>query len=87
MPGLKHESVDVRVENGALRIAAESRRPEWPADARMHVAERSYGSVKRAFQLPEDAGHDQIHAAYKDGVLEVVIEKKVESRPVKIQVN
>ena len=30
MPGLKSDSLDARVEEGRLTIAAERKRPEWP---------------------------------------------------------
>jgi HSP20 family protein len=43
--------------------------------------------IRRTFQLPNDASHDRIHANYKDGVLEVTVEKRPEAKPVKIQIN
>jgi HSP20 family protein len=87
MPGLKSESLDVRVENDALVVTAERKRSEIPQTAKVHVAERSYGTIRRAFELPEDADRDKIHANYKDGVLEVTVEKKPESKSAKIVVN
>lgn len=87
MPGLKSDSLDVRVENGALVIEAERKRPEWSNETKVHVAERAYGRIHRAFELPEDASADKVQAAYKDGVLEVTLEKRPETKPVKIQVN
>ncbi|MGH7933593.1 MAG: Hsp20/alpha crystallin family protein [Candidatus Binataceae bacterium] len=87
MPGLKSESLDVKVEDDRLVVAAERIRPELPEHAEVHLAERGYGWIRRAFELPSDAGHDHIHASYKDGVLEVTVEKRPESKPVKIQIN
>jgi HSP20 family protein len=87
MPGLKNDAFDVRVENGTLIIAAERKRPEWANDAQIHVTERTYGPMRRAFELPEDASPDKVNASYRDGVLEVSVEKRPESKPVKIQVN
>lgn len=87
MPGLKNDAFDVRVEQGSLIIAAERKQPEWASEARVHLTERGYGTLRRAFELPDDASPDRVHAAYKDGVLEVTIEKRPESKPVKIQVN
>jgi HSP20 family protein len=87
IPGLKSESLDVRVEDDALVVAAERNRPQWPKENRVHVAERGYGRIRRAFELPEDANRDHVKASYKDGVLEVTIEKRAEAKPVKIQVN
>jgi HSP20 family protein len=87
MPGLKEGSIDVHVEDDRLMVASERKRPEWPHEARMHLAERHYGTIRRAFQLPLNASRDGIRAAYTDGVLEVTVEKRPESKPVKIQVN
>jgi HSP20 family protein len=87
MPGLKSDAFDVKVENGTLIVAAERKRAELPKDAAVHVSERHWGSYKRAFELPEDASHDRINASYRDGVLELTIEKRAESKPVKIQIN
>lgn len=87
MPGIKADSVEVRVEDGRLVVEAERKRPEWPKDAEVHLAERSYGKFARAFVLPEDASHDAIKATYRDGVLEVTVAKKPEARPTKIKIN
>jgi HSP20 family protein len=86
-PGMKSDSFDVRVENGALVVTGERKRPEWSAETRLHIAERNYGKIRRAFELPEDASADRVQAAYKDGVLEIAVEKRPEAKPVKIQVN
>jgi HSP20 family protein len=87
MPGLKSESINVRVEEGRLIVEAERKRPEWPTETAVHVAERTYGPMRRAFHLPKDASHDKVRAAYRDGVLDVTVEKRPEAKPVKIQIN
>ncbi len=87
MPGLKAETLNVRVEEDRLVVEAERKRPQWPKDAQLHKAERAYGTVRRAFRLPEDASHDGITAAYRDGVLEVTVAKRPEAKPIKVQVN
>jgi HSP20 family protein len=87
MPGLKDGSIDVHVEDDRLMVACERKRPEWPQEAGVHLAERHYGTIRRAFRLPLNARRDGIRAAYTDGVLEVTVEKRPESKPVKIQVN
>jgi HSP20 family protein len=86
IPGIKADSVQVQVEDGHLVIEAERKRPEWPKDAAIHVAERSYGTIRRAFTMPEDASADGIKATYRDGVLEVTVAKKPESKPTRIKV-
>ena len=49
--------------------------------------ERSYGTIRRAFTMPDDASADGIKATYRDGVLEVTVAKKPESKPTRIKVN
>jgi HSP20 family protein len=87
MPGLKSESLDARVEEGWLTIAAERKRPEWSNETEILMAERGYGTIRRTFELPNDASHDKIQAGYKDGVLEVTVEKKPEVKSTKILIN
>jgi HSP20 family protein len=87
MPGLKADSIDVRVEEERLVVEAERKRPARSKDAQMLIAERSYGAIRRAFVLLEDASRDRIEAAYRDGVLEVTVAKRPEAKPVKIPVN
>ena len=86
MAGIASESVDVRVEDGNLVVEAERKRPEWSKDAEVHLSERAYGKMRRAFTMPDDASHDAVKAAYKDGVLEVTVPKRPESKPFKIKV-
>jgi HSP20 family protein len=87
MPGLKNDAFDVRVEHGVLIVAAERKQPERNEGSRVHMSERNYGTIRRTFELPEDASTDGIHASYKDGILEITVDKRPESKPVKIQVN
>jgi HSP20 family protein len=87
IPGLKSDSIEVRVEDGTLMIAAERKRAEYPEGTEVHRTERHYGPIRRAFALPKDASHDKVRASYTDGVLELTVEKRPESKPVKIQIN
>jgi HSP20 family protein len=87
MPGLTSESIDARVEDGQLMVDAERRQTEWPQETKVRIAERGYGKLHRAFELPDDASRDQIEASYKDGVLAVTVAKKPESKSAKIVIS
>jgi HSP20 family protein len=87
MAGLKKDSVDVRVEDGHLIIEAERVRPELPKEAQVHLSERSYGAIRRTFKMPEDALTEGIAASYRDGILDVRVPKKPETKPLRIKVN
>ena len=86
LPGLKSDSLEVKVEDGTLVINAERGEAARAKDARVHRAERHYGRIHRAFRLPADVGHDAIKAAYMDGVLEVTIAKRPEAKAARVEV-
>ena len=86
MPGLKADTLEVKVEDGSLSIEAERVRPNWPEGSHVHLAERAYGTIGRVFRMPEDANPEGINATYRDGILVVNVPKKPESKPRKITV-
>ncbi|MGH7905517.1 MAG: Hsp20/alpha crystallin family protein [Candidatus Binataceae bacterium] len=86
MAGLHADSLNVRAEDDSLVIEAERKRPELPKEAETHLMERRYGNFRRSFRLPDDANREGIHAAYRDGVLEVTVPKRPEAKPVRIKV-
>ncbi len=87
MPAVKADSISVKVEDGALTVDAESKRPEFSGKTMAHRSERRYPKYHRAFRLPEQYASQPVTASYKDGVLEVKIAKPEQARPVKIKVN
>lgn len=87
LAGCKKEDVAVELEEGLLTIRGEKRsRREENGEKGRHL-ECSYGAFSRSFTLPKDADDDQITAEFKDGVLEVVVSKRPESKPKQIVVN
>jgi len=82
MPGLENEWLDARVENGQLRVVGERKLPELSKETKVGVAERGYGTLRRAFKLPHNANHEKSVAGYKHGVLEVTDDKKPEGKSV-----
>jgi HSP20 family protein len=86
VPGVSAESIEVSVEDDKLMIVAERKRPELPKDAEVHRSERRFGTIRRSFRLPEDADRESVEAAYRDGVLEVSVDKRPETKPVKVKV-
>jgi HSP20 family protein len=87
MPGVKSDTLSVRIDDGVLIVEAERRRPEFSSNATTHRSERHYRKYHRAFRLSEQYASQPVTANYKDGVLEVSISKPAEAKPVKIQVN
>jgi HSP20 family protein len=87
MPGVKTDSISVKVEDATLTVEAERKRPEFSGKTTAHRSERHYSKFHRAFRLPEQYASQEATATYKDGVLEVKIAKPEQAKPVKIKVN
>lgn len=77
-PGMKKGDFDVHVDEGMLRIKAESehKEEEKKEDGQYMRREFSYQSFERSFALPEHVDSESIEANYEDGVLTVHIPKK-----------
>lgn len=86
VPGVDEKDLRVTFEDGLLTIAGE-RQFERREDRSYHRIERAYGSFTRTFTLPRSVDGSRIAASYRNGVLEVEIPKKEESRPKQIQIN
>ncbi|MDB5490222.1 MAG: heat shock protein Hsp20 [Micavibrio sp.] len=85
MPGLEQKDVEISLTDNVLTIRAERRQEEkqegQEKKVTWHRSERSYGSVRRALQLPADADDNSIEAAMKNGVLQIEIAKRADSKP------
>ena len=86
LAGIEPAEVKVRVEEGNLVIEGERSFASEQSEAKAHRIERAYGSFRRTFRLPDDAGADGVHAEFKLGVLEVHLPKSEAARPRQIEV-
>ena len=86
VPGIDEKDIRVTFEDGLLTVSGE-RQFERKDDRNYHRIERAYGSFTRTFTLPRSIDANAIKADYRNGVLEIEIPKKEESRPKQIQVN
>jgi HSP20 family protein len=75
IPGMSEKDIDLTVENGVMTLRGEKKREKELENDNVHRAERYYGSFVRTFALPTTVDTDKIRAAYKDGVLEVLLPK------------
>lgn len=86
VPGIDENALRVTFEDGLLTVSGE-RQFERKDDRNYHRIERAYGSFTRTFTLPRSIDAAQIAANYRNGVLEIEIPKKEESRPKQIEIN
>ena len=71
LPEMKKDEVRVTVEDGVLSLSGERKTEKEDKNRKFHRMERSYGSFRRSFTLPEDTDSKKVTAEFRDGVLKV----------------
>ncbi len=83
MPGVRKESLEVRMENNELRIVG---RRDPPLDAKYVLRERRPGDYLQSFTLDETVDQSRVDARIQNGVLTVTLELKEQVKPRTIKV-
>lgn len=73
LPEMKKEDVKVTVEDGILCVSGERKSVKEDQKRKFHRIERSFGTFRRSFTLPEDADSTKVTADFHDGVLKVYL--------------
>ncbi len=87
-PGVDPSSIDVNMEKGVLTIAGE-RKSDAPArddKVNLHIDERFAGKFRRVVTLPDDADPDAVQASYRDGVLQISVQRRKAAQPRRITI-
>ncbi|WP_119068346.1 Hsp20/alpha crystallin family protein [Aggregatilinea lenta] len=87
LPGLDPGNVNVEVEGDTLTISGEMGDTVEKEGEQYHYRERSYGSFKRSLRLPDYVNAEKADASFKNGVLNLTLPKREESKPRRIQIH
>ncbi|WP_219215451.1 Hsp20/alpha crystallin family protein [Variovorax boronicumulans] len=90
-PGIDPDKIEVQLDRGLLTLAGERKSPLPEGDSggrsTVHINERFEGSFRRVLTLPEDADPDAVEARYRDGVLQISIQRRAASQPRRIAIH
>ena len=86
LPGVEQEQIEIRVDDNTLVLRGERKSPGDAKPEEFHRAERPHGPFMRSFSLPLNIDQSTIKATHKNGVLELTLPKKQESRAKAIRV-
>ena len=86
LPGVDKSEVKTRVEDGVLFISGEKKARSFDQEKYRYFETRS-GSFERKFALPDAADTDALSATMNNGLLQVVVGRKEESKPKEITIN
>lgn len=80
-PGLSKKDFEISVDNDTLTISAHKEEEKMEEGNKIVKKEFGYEKFQRSFTLPENIFDvENIKAAYKNGILEIVIPKKEEEQ-------
>jgi HSP20 family protein len=85
LPEVAQSDIDIKVQNNTLTIEGERRLQRAMMEG-YHRIERAYGRFSRSFLLPGSVDQETITATLRDGVLRIVLPKRVEVLPKQIEI-
>ena len=86
LPGMKKDDIKVSVHDNVLSVSGERRQEKETKEKTFHRVERYYGKFMRSIALPKEVNADTIKATYKDGVLNITLQKPESMKPKDIDV-
>ena len=94
LPGVAHDSIDVKASDRSLSVSAERRNPQPVADAETGVSadntllsEFRYGNWSRSFRFAHSLDRDALRATYRDGILTIEAPKTDNRTTVSVKVD
>lgn len=84
--GLDPKSLDISIQQNLLAVSGERKLPMDEA-ADYYRRERFDGEFRRVITLPDDVDPDRVEAKYRDGVLQITVQRREATQPRQITVN
>lgn len=85
-PGIEPKSLDISMQENVLSIGGKRETPE-DSNATYYRNERFDGEFRRVIALPDDVDPDKVEATYRDGVVEIRVQRRESSKPRQIEVH
>lgn len=86
MPGIKADDININVTADTLTISGSRVHDEVGENTRYHRQERGYGPFTRTIQLPFMIDTSSVAANFKNGVLDIKLQRAESDKPKKIAV-
>lgn len=85
-PGIDPKALDISIQQNLLTVTG-TREIPTEEQATYYRQERFSGEFRRVIALPEDIDPDRVHAKYRDGVVQIGVERREAARPRQIEIH
>src|SRR3989338_7338138 len=85
-PSISSLQNEISIQGDTLSVKGEKKEEKEEKGKNYYRMERRYGSFSRSIDLPSSVDTNKVSAEYKNGVLEITLQKKEEVKPKQINV-
>jgi HSP20 family protein len=86
VPGIKENDITINLTGSRLTVSGKREEEKRQEHETYFSYERSYGSFTRSFTLPDGVDGEKVSANLKEGVLSILVPKKPEAQPKKVEI-
>lgn len=86
LAGINKTDIEVEIKDNIIILKGERKFEKNVEEENYNRMERFYGSFQRVFTLPYLVDKDNINAKFEHGVLEIIVKKISEQKPMQIKV-
>jgi HSP20 family protein len=84
-PGVDAKALEISLQQNVLSVSGQREVAQAP-EATYYRNERFGGAFRRVIALPEDIDPDKVDASYRDGIVEIRLQRRESSKPRQIQI-
>lgn len=84
-PGIDPKSLTVSLQENVLSVSGQRDVPLEP-NATYYRQERFGGAFQRMISLPEDVDPDKVEATYRDGIVQIAVQRRASAKPRQIEI-
>jgi HSP20 family protein len=84
-PGIDPKALDISLQQNLLTVSGQ-RQIALEEQASYYRQERFSGEFRRVISLPEDVDPERVSAKYRDGIVQISVERRESARPRQIEI-
>ena len=85
-PGIDPKQLDISLQQNLLSVTGK-REISVDGNARYYRQERFAGEFQRVIALPEDVDPDKVDASYRDGIVQITVQRRESAKPRQIEIH